>query len=222
VSTSKTILTDSMFRGEVVILIADRNYSKIFHSPGLEPWVLGVLLRVKPNSMVDVGCGYGFWGFIAKRRINSLGYVVGLDLDRDRLIKAKVAYDDIVLADARRLPFRASSFDAVLAIEVLHGLEGDKLATTLQQIKEVCKRVAIISFPKLSSDQRRVLMEHRLKKHRYLLRGFILVSDGGEVILMYETKFIRFLRLLVKVAYPLLKLMKWFKEGYHLAVYFRE
>ena len=221
-STSKTILTDSMFRGGVVMLTADKNYSKIFHSPGLEPWVLGVLLRVKPNSMVDVGCGYGFWGFIAKRHINSLSYVVGLDLDRDRLIKAKVAYDDMVLADAKKLPFRASSFDAVLAIEVLHGLEGDKLTTTLQQIKEICKRVAIISFPKLGSNQRRVLMEHRLKKYRYLLRGFVLVSDGGEVILMYETRFIKFLRLLVKVAYPLLKLIRLFKEGYHLAIYFRE
>jgi|GEM_PF-7023576 len=46
------------------MIIADREYPKIFHSPGLEPWVLGILLRVKPNSLVDVGCGYGFWGFI--------------------------------------------------------------------------------------------------------------------------------------------------------------
>ena len=204
------------------MITADTEYPKVFHSSGLEPWVLGVLLRVKPNSMVDVGCGYGFWGFIAKRRINSLSYVVGLDLDRDRLIKAKVAYDDMVLADAKKLPFRASSFDAVLAIEVLHGLEEDELATTLQQIKEICKRVAIISFPKLSPDQRKILTRHRLKKCRYLLRGFILASNSGEVILMYETKFIKFLRLLVKVVYPLLKLMKWFKEGYHLVIYFRE
>ncbi len=63
------------------MLTADKNYSKNFHSPGLEPWVLGVLLRVKLNNMVDTSCGHGFWGFIAKRRINSLSYVAGFDLD---------------------------------------------------------------------------------------------------------------------------------------------
>jgi len=204
------------------MIIADTEYPRIFHSPGLEPWVLGVLLRVKPNSMVDVGCGYGFWGFIARRRVSSLSYVAGLDLDYYRLAKARVIYDDVILADARKLPFRANSFDAVLAIEVLHGLEAGKLATTLQQIKEVCRRVAIISFPKLSSKQRRVLTGHSFKQYRYLLRGFILVSDSGEVILMYKTRFIKFVGLLVRIVYSLLKLIRWFKEGYHLAIYFRK
>jgi len=203
------------------MLRADYEYTRVFHSPGLEPWVLGVLLSIKPSSLLDIGCGYGFWGFIAKRSADSLSYVVGLDLDSDRLARAKAVYDDVVLADARRLPFRASSFDTVLAIEVLHGLEGGELATTLKQIKEMCKRVAIASFPRLSSEQRRVLVEHRFKRYRYLLRGFILVGDGGEVISMYETKLMKFLRPLVKVIYPLLKFMKWFREGYHLAVYLR-
>jgi len=97
-------------------------------------------------------------------------------------------YDDVVLADARRLPFRSGSFDAVLAIEVLHGLEGDELATTLQQIKEMCRRAAIASFPRLGSDQERALEEHRFKKCRYLLRGFILEilkasSQGGPSVI---------------------------------------
>ena len=204
------------------MIAADTKYPEIFHSPGLEPWVFGILLRTKPNSMIDVGCGYGFWGFIGKRRVNSLSYVIGLDLDYDRLAKARVAYDDVVLADAEKLPFRARSFDAILAIEVLHGLERYKLATTLQQIKEICKRIAIISFPKLGSDQMRSLTEYGFKQYRYLLRGFVLISHNGKVFLMYETRFIKFIGLLTRILYLLLKLMKWFKEGYHLAIYFRE
>ena len=203
-------------------LVADKNYPRIFHSPGLEPWILGLLLNFGSSNILDVGCGYGFWGFIVRRRVSSLNYVVGLDLDYDRLTKAEAVYDDVVLADAKKLPFRASSFDAVLAIEVLHGLEEDKLATMLKQIREICKRVAVTSFPKLSSKQRRVLTGHGFKQYKYLLRGFILVSDSGEVILMYKTRFIKFVGLLVRIVYSLLKLIRWFKEGYHLAIYFRK
>ena len=204
------------------MIVADIEYPRIFHSPGLEPWVLGILLRVKPKSMLDVGCGHGFWGFISKRRVSSLSWIVGLDLNYDRLIKARAAYDDVVLADAEKLPFRAGSFDALLAVEVLHGLRGNKLVAVLQWIKGICKRVAIISFPGLNSDQRRVLTEHGFSLYRYLLRGFALIGNSGEVFSMYETGFIKFTGLLARILYPLLRLMKWFQEGYHLVTYFRE
>ena len=43
--------------------------------------------------MVDAGCGCGFWGFIAKRRINSLSYVVGLVLDYEMSFQYKLLYN---------------------------------------------------------------------------------------------------------------------------------
>lgn len=52
-----------------LIITADVEYPVLFHSPGLEPWILGLLLEFKPRTMLDVGCGYGFWGFIVKRRL---------------------------------------------------------------------------------------------------------------------------------------------------------
>ena len=47
-------------------LIYDREYTWIFHSSGLEPWVCGLLRRLKPVSVLDVGCGLGYWGLILK------------------------------------------------------------------------------------------------------------------------------------------------------------
>lgn len=41
-------------------LKADTDYPRIFHSSGLEPWILGILLEVKPRNMLDVSCGYCF------------------------------------------------------------------------------------------------------------------------------------------------------------------
>jgi len=107
----------------MIMIIADTKYPQIFHSPGLEPWILGLLLNVKPRSLLDVGCGYGFWSFIIRRRISSVSYIVGIEISSEKIQKAKTIYD-VVLADARYPPFRSKSFNAVLAVEVLHGLKG--------------------------------------------------------------------------------------------------
>jgi len=44
----------------------DLNYTLTFHSPGIEPWVLGLLKQVRPRSVLDVGCGLGLWGLILR------------------------------------------------------------------------------------------------------------------------------------------------------------
>ncbi|RLF17805.1 MAG: hypothetical protein DRZ82_09395 [Thermoprotei archaeon] len=66
-----------------------------------------------------------FWAFIARKRASGLSYIVGVDLDYDRLTKARAAYDDVILADAKRLPFRASSSDAVAATNINHAVKLD-------------------------------------------------------------------------------------------------
>ncbi len=38
----------------------DQDYIKVFHSPGVEPWITGLLKVVRPRSVLDVGCGFGF------------------------------------------------------------------------------------------------------------------------------------------------------------------
>jgi len=102
-------------------VIPDRSYPRIFHSPGIEPWILGLLLDVKPRSLLDIGCGHGFWGFVVRRRIGVV-YAVGLDIDSAKAREARAVYDDVVIGDASAPPFRDRSFDSVLAVEVLHGL----------------------------------------------------------------------------------------------------
>jgi SAM-dependent methyltransferase len=103
--------------------------------------------------MLDVGCGYGFWGFICSRCINSLKYVVGFDIDLDKVRKAKPIYDDVLLADAKAPPFRGGSFDAVLAVEVLHGL-GEEAVKSLVNVH---RKLLIVTYPSSNRELIRLL-----------------------------------------------------------------
>jgi ribosomal protein L11 methylase PrmA len=78
----------------------DSEYTFTFHSPGLEPWVLGLLRQFKPKSVLDVGCGPGFWGFILKGYLG-VPRVVGVDIDPVKVELAKMfnVYDELYVSD---------------------------------------------------------------------------------------------------------------------------
>ena len=88
------------------------------------PWSLG---RVEPGEAVlDLGCGAGTDTLIAAQMVGSKGRVVGLDMTREMLDKARRAADDLGVAnvelvegEVERLPFPDESFDAVISNGVI-------------------------------------------------------------------------------------------------------
>ena|GEM_PF-7073015 len=82
------------FRGAK--LIYDREYTWVFHSPGLEPWVCSLLRRLKPVSVLDVDCGLGYWGLILKGYLG-VPYIVGVDIDSSKVEFARRlgVYDEL-------------------------------------------------------------------------------------------------------------------------------
>lgn len=100
-----------------------------------------VRLRRKHDTVLDVGCGPGILGKILRKRKN-IRYLVGVDLVRENLLLVKTMriYDDVVLCDVRRLPFRAYSFDSVICVQVLEHLtkyEGLMLVNELENIARI-------------------------------------------------------------------------------------
>lgn len=75
------------------------------------------------SFLLDVGCGSGFaWDALAR---NKAGKIIAVDIIEDPLRRAKSAKKDVLLCfgDAQNLPFRASSIDLVVAIEMLQNLD---------------------------------------------------------------------------------------------------
>lgn len=99
------------------------------------------------GSILDVGCGQGGPMNFIKRHWNF--YAVGVDIFEPWLKQCQELhiYHGLVLADVTRLPFKARSFDIVLAMEVLEHLEGEAGRELLKAIEKIARRQVIISTP---------------------------------------------------------------------------
>ena len=93
-----------------------------------------VLPLVDGDTILDVACGRGKWGYLLRvnwwRTEKGKGdsepkILIGVDIFFPFLKKVKYhrIYDDVVLCHASYLPFREDSFDVVLASEILEHIE---------------------------------------------------------------------------------------------------
>lgn len=106
------------------------------------------LIPLNCGTIVDLGCGYGTWGFYIKTR-KKCKLLVGLDVWKPYLIRLKTMkiYDALILCKLPYLPFREKIFDVVVACEVLEHLikrDGLKLLVELEMIS---KKFIVISIP---------------------------------------------------------------------------
>jgi SAM-dependent methyltransferase len=102
-----------------------------------------------PALLLDAPCGAGrLHGVLARR-----GRYVGLDASRSMLSQARSASvadsaeHMLLCGDVTRLPFRDSSFDAVVCCRLLHHLGGDAaLEQALSELVRVSRALLIASF----------------------------------------------------------------------------
>jgi ubiquinone/menaquinone biosynthesis C-methylase UbiE len=111
-------------------------------------------VEVTGSMVLDVGCGSGL--FFSEVTPQSK-IVVGLDISRKLLLKAKAQADGsknvlVLQADADHLPFKDGSFDVVFAFTVLQNMP--KPIATLKEFKRATKlggRVVITGLKKAFS-----------------------------------------------------------------------
>lgn len=117
-----------------------------------------VLPMLSGYTVLDVGCGRGKWGYLIRvqwwctkdgKVENEPDYLVGVDVYLPFLetVKRHQVYDDVVLCDASRLPFRDHSFDSVLASDILEHLPKEKGRSLLLNIDRVGRRTMVITTP---------------------------------------------------------------------------
>lgn len=97
------------------------------------------------DSVLDVGCGTSS----PLTEIHRGFYSIGLDIFKPSLLtlnKSKF-YDDLVLADARQLPFRNKVFDVVLSLDVIEHLSRQDGYGFITQISKVAKNKVVLTAP---------------------------------------------------------------------------
>jgi len=126
------IIAEGVYLGpRVVRLLYDRiarryNDIKCFEDSD-ESWHLGAplaraLQNVPAPLVLDVACGTGRLPKTLLEQDGFTGKIIGLDASRKMLVEAACALDShvpLIWQDAERLPFEASTFDAVTCLEAL-------------------------------------------------------------------------------------------------------
>ncbi len=102
--------------------------------------------KLKPQSILDVGCGEGF--ILERLREDKIGEeLTGIDFSRNAIQIGKKMHPALSLKRGTiyNIPFKPNSFDLVICSEVLEHLEHPEKA--LSEIQRVTKNNCIISVP---------------------------------------------------------------------------
>jgi len=104
------------------------------------------LTAVKPQSILEVGCGEGFLLNVLARRFPDCR-LMGIDNNRSALVAGRQLFPHLVLehGDAYRLDLADRSWDVVIASEVLEHLDRPQVA--LDELHRVAQRYLLLSVP---------------------------------------------------------------------------
>ncbi|MBU1087968.1 MAG: class I SAM-dependent methyltransferase [Candidatus Omnitrophica bacterium] len=108
--------------------------------------LLQIIGSLKPEIILDAGCGEGFT--LARLKKESIGkHLEGIDSSLNAISLGKKNYPSLSLkqSDIYNLPYNDNSFDLVICSEVLEHLEHP--AKALAEIVRVSKKYCILSVP---------------------------------------------------------------------------
>ena len=102
--------------------------------------------------IIDFACGFGTWGHVIRSMIFQGGdkaYMVGCDVFKAFLKKNKKynPYDDLIVCDARYLPFKEKSANIVLCFEMIEHMDKPEGFTLLSQLDIIAKDKLVLSTP---------------------------------------------------------------------------
>lgn len=120
------------------------------------------------ESILDVGCGKGSLGILM---VKDSRFIVGIDLFLPYLKFTKQAkgYSDLLLADARYLPFRKQAFDIIVCKDVIEHVEKGECAPLIKTMEKIARRKVIIACPVGFSPQPALFIEENIwQTHRSL------------------------------------------------------
>lgn len=123
--------------------LADRWQYRIFPQ---HRWLLGQIKRLRPKSILEVGCGFGRnLEFLLKCGVSVS--LTGIDISRPLLKLARrnlAAATKLIHANLLSLPFAANSFDLVFTHGVLMHVKPADLVRALHGLVRVTKRYLIL------------------------------------------------------------------------------
>src|SRR5579871_2647300 len=111
-----------------------------------------IIHNVLGSHFLDLGCGYGKWGFLLKRyrrQERTTVTTTGVDLYEShiRSLAAQPIYDRLLVGNARDLPFADKSFDSTIGVELIEHLPKSHGKALFEEMKRVSRSCFVITTP---------------------------------------------------------------------------
>ncbi|MDP2282774.1 MAG: class I SAM-dependent methyltransferase [Pseudohongiella sp.] len=136
--------------------------------------IVGFLETSQPKSILDVGTGFGQYGFLARTNIEHFNLfevngaiarkrersewnivIDGIEAFKDYITPVhEYAYNNIFIGNALDvLPTLTRRYDVVLAIDILEHFDKDEGRQFIELLKHVCSGSVLVSTPKEFIEQ---------------------------------------------------------------------
>lgn len=174
----KYVFFDWKRRGKFFI---DEPYSYRYN----RQWYGELLDKVKPKTLLDVGCGFGLFFDLYKEK--NIPFVVGLDFSITQLEHAKKKAKEcgfiLIQASASHIPLRSEIFDLSLTHTVLQHIPYDYIEACVREMTRVTKKwIFIDEYARTPEQDLRDLQGHNIYVHDYLRLFSRMETIDKEVI----------------------------------------
>tara|TARA_Y100000816_G_C26101068_1_gene583525 strand:+ start:1652 stop:2311 length:660 start_codon:yes stop_codon:yes gene_type:complete len=110
------------------------------------------------SSILDVGCAKGFMMHDFKEHIPGIT-IKGVDISNYAIENCiDTMKNDVLVADAKQMPFEDNSFDIVISINTIHNLVKDECAKALQEIERIKKIDSFVTVDAYRNDEEKERM----------------------------------------------------------------
>ena len=117
-----------------------------------------LILQCGPRSVLDVGCGFGLWGFICRMYLDVMAERVqprdwqiridGLEVFEPYIqAHQRALYNNILIADIREAAPALDSYDMVIAGDVIEHLDKRDGKTVLRHLYRKARKALLVNIP---------------------------------------------------------------------------
>lgn len=126
--------------------------------------------EVKKRKDINIlDAGYGKHSHISKIVEHYKFTTTGLDIFEPNVRETKKSgiYQDVIVGDIRRLPFKDKEFDLVVCIEVIEHAEKEDGEKMLAELERVCKWLVLVTTP-IGISVHHAYGGNPFEEHRYI------------------------------------------------------
>ncbi len=110
------------------------------------------------SSVLDVGCAKGFMLYDFTQIIPGIK-ISGIDISKYAIENSlDEVSNNLLVADARELPFEDNSFDLVISITTVHNFEIEDCKKALREIQRVSKKYSFITVDAFHNEDEEKIM----------------------------------------------------------------